>query len=577
MAALHEWLQLSPAELSHQSAAVIGWFEKHTTSDEGWRDALTLLERIEPATTWDVQLIASVLASDDRCYHHDVQCAALIALGSAGAILKPWLLSDLVPALLGFVRFVLKFHCHDHVLARQRRAQEIATKLLRAVAAFDPDTLEEHADTLVLTLDPRRNPMRNCTLAARVLGALEPSELAPHARSLAACLMPCPNWCRDGALPSDSRERLDALRLAVLDALATLAPAALIEVLPPMLTYLESAPPPSCSSERERSVSVLSTIFEKLESVGDHRVSSRLLAGLASDGHQMQPAPWVSIGTLVVLASLRRDQSSSLLERHVIDIIPLLQHGVADLRHAALHALKAVDPATLGRHAPQLLAQLQGAPDDNLTGLCALLHTMPDDAIETNSAVLLPCRALLRTRRRRVQEEAMRVLLRLARRGPKLDGMLRDAAAAEGDRDDHDSDEARSRRLDGLLDDVGDAIRGLGEEEPLCRLARAFIDLVEAPGGAAATRRAAEVAANFSGPATSVPAASAPDASVSATSVAPSYKDPLSRSPTPLAKGDAHEVRHPGRRQSLMAQSRALGQRLRDLDARVLGLGLFAH
>jgi len=94
------------------------------------------------------------------------------------------------------------------------------------------------------------------------------------------------------------------------------------------------------------------------------------------------------------------------------------------------------------------------------------------------------------------QQLGLQVLLRLA--GPHLDTLLRDAHAstegvlghathAEGV---EDTDEAKDARLDGLLDDVALATRGLGgeDDEQLCELASRFVAAVEAPGGASAQR-----------------------------------------------------------------------------------------
>lgn len=82
----------------------------------------------------------------------------------------------------------------------------------------------------------------------------------------------------------------------------------------------------------------------------------------------------------------------------------------------------------------------------------------------------------------------VKALLRLA--GPRLEETLR---LAEGVDEADDSDEARTQRLDGLLDEVGTVVRGLAEDNPLCQLAQRFVAEVEAPGSAAVARRFASL------------------------------------------------------------------------------------
>ena len=86
----------------------------------------------------------------------------------------------------------------------------------------------------------------------------------------------------------------------------------------------------------------------------------------------------------------------------------------------------------------------------------------------------------------------VKALLRLA--GPRLEETLR---LAEGVDETDESDEARTQRLDGLLDEVGTVVRGLAEDNPLCQLAQRFVAEVEAPGSAAVARRFASLDASL--------------------------------------------------------------------------------
>ena len=60
-----------------------------------------------------------------------------------------------------------------------------------------------------------------------------------------------------------------------------------------------------------------------------------------------------------------------------------------------------------------------------------------------------------------------------------------------------DGDEARARRLEEILDEVGDAVRGAAEHEPLSALARQLIELVEDPSGLLQACREAEYATEY--------------------------------------------------------------------------------
>lgn len=219
-----------------------------------------------------------------------------------------------------------------------------------------------------------------------------------------------------------------------------------------------------------------------------------------------------------------------------------LRLGSARVRRHTLATLREVQPPSiLAPLAATLLEHARGCDSHELSEIDHLIARVPDVGLERIPHVLLATRPLLwpaaalslqttasaivtasraatstttGTARaspaarpspalvRQRQQLGLRVLLRLA--GPCLDALLRDAqASAEGVPIEavDDSDEAKEARLDGLLDDVAVATRGLGgeDDDPLCELAGRFVAAVEAPGGASARRHEKRVAQGCGG------------------------------------------------------------------------------
>ena len=196
----------------------------------------------------------------------------------------------------------------------------------------------------------------------------------------------------------------------------------------------------------------------------------------------------------------------------------LLSLGSKRVRTHALETLRTVQPPSLlAPVSATLLEHAASCALDELLELTALMARVPDADLAKTAQVLPPTRALLlqhagaplpsdassretslpRTR----QHLGLQVLLCLA--GPDLDALLRDAQAfatgvavqATGTVPVQvmgDTDAAKEARLDGLLDDVAAATRGLSGDgdDPLVELASRFVAAVEAPGSVSAKRHA---------------------------------------------------------------------------------------
>lgn len=417
-------------------------------------------------------------------------------------------------------------------------AQESAAAALCRLA---PRALAPHAAEVAraLGLPPRcdaRGRDRGRAAALSVLSRLEPAAVAPHSQAVWGCL----ESSRDESvlraaarvLPK-AAQGLDSCRLVTwLDTISAIDrwwPEGRTPSWPGCRLYLEREAVAVAVAAAARTVGGL---LDRMEAPDVKPHVPTLLRGLERGLHHVPPfrdarcCPRDRFGLhspaacarVAVLRLLGR--RAELLHEHEAVVLARWSDPAPAVRHAAVSATAKLEPARLRRHVPDAIARLADCPNAELGWLCWLVSRLPDDDLDVEPRILRLVRTLVRHSRRRRRVIGLRLLLRLVRLGlERFDSLLAAAAAADADAaaaaaaheqlpqthgtdadadvlglgDAAVTDAAKTRRLNLVLDEVGQAVSGLDEHHPACQLAQELIATIEAPSGPAAARRTAEV------------------------------------------------------------------------------------